>query len=176
MSRRDPERAEGGADDEQFLERWSRLKSQSRDHDRAGQLQSDPSASPVPPAEAGPPLPDLEQLDQDSDYSAFLAPGVDAALRRTALRKLFHSPKFNVCDGLDDYCDDFTQFAPLGDVVTADMRHQLERAARRLAQEIDAPRVSGPLAAGTAADGPPQDESPAVSTEEDPAHDDDRPA
>ena len=77
-------------------------------------------------------LPDLEQLDQDSDYSAFLTPGVDAALRKRALRKLFSSPKFNVFDGLDTYRDDFTSFPPLGDVVTADMRHHLERLAREL--------------------------------------------
>lgn len=175
MSRRDPEHVERGASDEQFLERWSRLKSQSQESDQAsaGEDQATPPASPE---DARPPLPDLERLDQDSDYSAFLAPGVDAALRRTALRKLFRSPKFNVCDGLDDYCDDFTQFAPLGDVVTSDMRHQLERAARRLAQEIDAPRASEPPAAVAALDDPPPDESPTVSTEGNPAHDDDRPA
>ena len=82
-------------------------------------------------------LPDIESLGPDSDYSAFLGPDVDASLRRAALRKLFHSPKFNVLDGLDDYCDDFTQFAPLAGIVTADMRHHLERAARELARTDD---------------------------------------
>jgi hypothetical protein len=83
-------------------------------------------------------LPDLDQLDQDSDYSAFLTPGVDADLRKRALRKLFHSPKFNVFDGLDTYRDDFRSFPPLGDVVTADMRYELERAAKLLARADDA--------------------------------------
>ena len=96
-------------------------------------------------------LPDLEQLDQDSDYSAFLTPGVDAALRKRALRKLFSSPKFNVFDGLDTYRDDFTSFPPLGDVVTADMRHHLERLAKELvARTEDAPPDAPPVAAVTA--------------------------
>jgi hypothetical protein len=89
-------------------------------------------------------LPDLDQLDQDSDYSAFLAPGVDAELRRRALRKLFCSPKFNTFDGLDTYRDDFTSFPALGDVVTADMRHHLERLAKRLVEESAPPAVDPP--------------------------------
>ncbi len=120
-----------------FLERWSRLKSQSR----AAARQDDPSAerdserAPMPAAvDAEQPgdtaMPPLDSLTADSDYSAFFSPRVSAELRRTALRKLFHSAKFNVCDGLDDYCRDYTRFEPLGDVLTADMRHQIERAAK----------------------------------------------
>jgi Protein of unknown function (DUF3306) len=77
-------------------------------------------------------LPDIDQLDQDSDYSAFLAPGADAGLRRRALRKLFSSPKFNEFDGLDTYRDDFTQFPALANVITADMKFEAERLARKL--------------------------------------------
>lgn len=139
------------AADEPFLGRWSRLKAEARRRDVPDEPVGDAPASPGTPAasaKAGaaaeaspppdapavpPPLPDLDQLDQDSDYSAFLAPGVDAGLRSRALRKLFHSPKFNVFDGLDTYRDDFTSFPALGSVVTADMRFQMERAARELA-------------------------------------------
>ncbi|MEA3275109.1 MAG: DUF3305 domain-containing protein [Pseudomonadota bacterium] len=39
--------------------------------------------------------------------------------------KLFTSPRFNVCDGLDDYAEDFTRFAPLGDLMTRQMRRML---------------------------------------------------
>ena len=152
MSERDTRDAPGDAADEPFLGRWSRLKAEARrrDEPEAAAAPPLPPATPATPAtpagtadpagpDAGtvpaapPPLPDLDQLDQDSDYSAFLAPGVDAGLRSRALRKLFHSPKFNVFDGLDTYRDDFTSFPTLGSVVTADMRHQLERAARELA-------------------------------------------
>lgn len=76
-------------------------------------------------------MPPLESLHEDSDYSGFLSPGVSEGLRRRALRKLFMSAVFNVRDGLDDYDDDFTSFEPLGDVVTSDMKHQVEMEAER---------------------------------------------
>jgi len=135
--------------EEPFLERWLRRKSATRHEPGANGPAVDAGAAAVDgPAEAPPgqhattdeipaTLPDLDQLGADADYSAFLGPRVDAALRRKALRKLFHSPKFNVCDGLDDYCDDFTQFGSLGDVVTADMRFQMEQAAKRLEAALD---------------------------------------
>ena len=79
-------------------------------------------------------MPPLESLGENSDYSGFLSPGVSEGLRRRALRKLFTSAVFNVPDGLDDYDDDFTSFAALGDIVTADMRHQAEVEAERARQ------------------------------------------
>lgn len=137
----------GDTDDarESFVERWSRLKKQARDGappDSAPPLPAPAAATsgvPVGAPDAKPAieLPDLAQLGEDSDYSAFLTPGVDAALRRRALRQLFSSPKFNVCDGLDTYRDDFRSFVPLGDVVTADMRHHVERLAREAAKMLD---------------------------------------
>ena len=147
MSGRDPPDTPAAADDEPFLGRWSRLKAQAREHEAqpaapAG-TQAIESAAAVPadapPAAETPPveLPDIDQLGEDSDYSAFLTPGVDAELRKRALRKLFHSPKFNVFDGLDTYRDDFTSFPALGNIVTADLRHQLERAARELAARAE---------------------------------------
>ena len=124
MSERDSARRRPATrSDESFLGRWSRLKAagaraRSRspvagpryrcpDAPRAAPATSQASADAPPPVVE---LPDLEQLDQDSDYSAFLTPGVDAALRQRALRKLFSSPKFNVFDGLDTYRDDFRNF------------------------------------------------------------------
>jgi ferredoxin len=75
--------------------------------------------------------PPLESLGPDSDYSDFLSKAVSPALRRAALRKLFSSPKFNVTDGLDDYAGDYTQHAPLGDIVPAEMRRRIAAAATR---------------------------------------------
>lgn len=149
MSSRDPHDTPAEPTDEPFLGRWSRLKTQARQREADDEVTAAPPASTTalpapadtaPAAEPAQPLqlPDLDLLDQDSDYSAFLAQGVDAGLRKRALRKLFHSPKFNVFDGLDTYRDDFTSFPPLGDIVTADMRHQLERAARELAARAEA--------------------------------------
>ena len=150
MSRRDSNAT--GRDDagESFLQRWSRLKSTTREDEhpdgqqgdptpRSGLAQSQPEQStPAVPTKTV--LPDIESLGEDSDYSAFLAADVDVSLRRAALRKLFRSPKFNVLDGLDDYCGDFTQFAPLAGIVTSDMRHHIERAAAELESACDRPK------------------------------------
>jgi hypothetical protein len=147
MSGRDPPDTPVEADGEPFLGRWSRLKAQAREREAHPAAPEDAQAAdattpaPTDAAPAGDPppveLPDIDQLGEDSDYSAFLTPGVDAELRKRALRKLFHSPKFNVFDGLDTYRDDFTSFPALGSVVTTDMKHQLERAARELAARAE---------------------------------------
>ena len=185
MSERDPDRTTDDPGDESFLGRWSRLKAQAREHEShpvpvAQQHGSDelPASTAQAPPRADPPtvqLPDLDALDQDSDYSAFLTPGVDAALRKRALRKLFSSAKFNVFDGLDTYRDDFTSFPPLGDVVTADMRHQLERLARELVSTTEGASPAAPAAtamttnAADATQAPPA-APPAARTEDDDEH------
>jgi hypothetical protein len=169
MSERDPPDTPRPAADEPFLGRWSRLKAEARQREaHAPPAAPDAQAHEVPPEAAtgatpaggdAPPvqLPDVEQLGEDSDYSAFLTPGVDAGLRQRALRKLFHSPKFNVFDGLDTYRDDFTSFPALGSIVTVDMRHQLERAARELAARAEK-SLSG--------EAPATDASPAAITQQ----------
>ena len=89
-------------------------------------------------------MPPLDSLDENSDYSGFLSSGVSEGLRRRALRKLFSSAVFNITDGLDDYNDDFTSFAALGDIVTSDMRHQAEVEAERERQaRADAEPTAG---------------------------------
>jgi len=171
MSKGDRDAASEGTGDEPVLARWSRLKAQARRPEARPAPESGARGDDEPPetaaavdaasAEGAPPapvqLPDLEQLHEDSDYSAFLAPGVDAALKKRALRKLFHSPKFNVFDGLDTYRDDFTSFPALGSIVTADMRFQLERAARELAERA---------ADAISRDPPPGDTAPPAVTHE----------
>ena len=62
-------------------------------------------------------MPPVEELTEDSKYSDFLSPKVSDALRKQALRKLFHLPFLNVVDGLDDYAEDYTKFAALGDII-----------------------------------------------------------
>ncbi|MCK5725178.1 MAG: DUF3306 domain-containing protein, partial [Gammaproteobacteria bacterium] len=64
---------------------------------------------------------------EDSNYSDFLSPKVSDALRKQALRKLFHLPFLNVVDGLDDYAEDYTKFAALGDIIPHEMKRMLER-------------------------------------------------
>lgn len=71
--------------------------------------------------------PSLESLTDDSDYSAFMQPGVSVELRREALRRLFSSQQFAGVDQLGTYRADYGDFRPLGETVTADMHFQAER-------------------------------------------------
>jgi hypothetical protein len=151
--------AAGKLDPEPFLQRWSRRKAEVK----AGVgVEPDPSSADAAPvqspqenaqAEVAVELPDLDTLSEDSDYSAFMSQGVDADLRRKALRKLFSSPKFNVIDEMDDYCGDYTKFESLGGIVTADMKHHMERLAREAAEALEeaGQRDEAALAAAPAA-------------------------
>lgn len=76
-------------------------------------------------------MPPIESLNEKSDFSGFMSPGVSSQLRKLALRKLFAGAGFNIRDGLDDYDEDFTNFEPLGDLITCDMKHQAEMAEKR---------------------------------------------
>ncbi|MBX2869174.1 MAG: DUF3306 domain-containing protein [Acidiferrobacterales bacterium] len=71
-------------------------------------------------------MPEIDTLNEGSDFTGFMSPGVSDKLRKLALRKLFAGAGFNIRDGLDDYDEDFTNFAPLGDIVTCDMKHRAE--------------------------------------------------
>jgi hypothetical protein len=148
----DPRRVISPADldgDENPLERWSRRKLAARQKDASVVSRQDPS-SPAAEASEAPgskltdsDMPPLESLGEESDYSGFFSPEVSEELRRLALRKLFHLPAFNVRDGLDDYDDDFTQFAKLGNVITHEMQRGLQLARRRL-EEAGTDATSAP--------------------------------
>lgn len=128
--------------DEGFLSRWSRRKLESGEDDagheapvQASATQQDETADQEPERVlTDEDMTPLEELGEESDYSAFFSEGVSEKLRQAALRKLFRSTKFNVCDGLDDYAEDYSKFLPLGDVVTAEMRHRVERAMEKLTE------------------------------------------
>jgi hypothetical protein len=103
---------------------------------RAPDGQRDGQLADAPRVLSDADMPPLESMDQDSDYSPFLSRGVSPDLRQAALRQLFRQPKFNVETCLDDFQDDYVNFQPLGDIVTADMRHQMEVEARRVAARL----------------------------------------
>jgi len=134
------ESGEGG-----LLDRWAERKRRVADEQQreaagssVGEAVADESPESLPPPLTDADMPPLDSLDEGSDYSGFLSPEVSEGLRRAALRKLFSSASFNICDGLDDYAEDFTSFEPLGDVVTWDMRAQQRREAERAAAEAEA--------------------------------------
>ena len=72
-----------------------------------------------------------------------MSPGVSDELRNLALRKLFHAPVFNIRDGLDEYDDDYTSFEKLGDIVTSDMKHQIEVQQRKLREALERENQAG---------------------------------
>ena len=118
--------------EEGFLRRWARLKAQPEPAPAAAPRSLDepvqPGLQPIsPPAEAperpAPTLDDVARLTPQSDYSAFVAGGVDLAVRRLALKKLFADPNFAVMDGLDIYIDDYTRASPLTDAMLASLKH-----------------------------------------------------
>ena len=161
----DPSVTEDG-DGDAFLSRWARRKRVARgggDPDGAvvdisgAEAARDPADPPV--AETAPAagdsqpdepgdedMPPLESIDGDTDMSGFFSPQVSQAVKKAALRKFFHSPAFNIVDGLDDYDDDFRNFEALGDIITSDMRGQMEREAEKakeaLAKDADAAPAS----------------------------------
>ncbi len=102
---------------EAFLERWSRRK---REH-----AQEAPSSVAPPPAGAKPaaPLPALEDLKTDSDFTPFMDQRVDAGTRRSALKKLFTDVHFNAIDPFEPYSVDLTGEDPIPEEMLKNLNH-----------------------------------------------------
>ena len=135
-----------GSEGESVLSRWSRRKLEAEQEPLNVEQEPAPEAgvSPIEPVVEeieAPPLtdadmPDVESLTEESDFSAFMSPGVSDELRNLALRKLFRAPVFNIRDGLDEYDEDYTYFEKLGDIVTCDMKHQVEMQEQKLRESL----------------------------------------
>jgi hypothetical protein len=128
---------------ESFLSRWSRRKLAATRDTPSGAARADPAsdvaahassqaaataATPAAPSgstAAGPDaaLPPVESLTFESDFTPFLAPGVEPQVQRAALRKLLRDPRFNAMDGLDVYIDDYTKPSPLDPAVARTLQH-----------------------------------------------------
>jgi hypothetical protein len=100
---------------EPFLARWSRLKHEE--------------PQPVEKKEEAPakPLPPVDELTPESDFSGFMNPKVEDALRRVALKKLFSDPHFNLPDPYEAYSGDWTGGEPISEEMLATLNQ-----ARRL--------------------------------------------
>jgi len=126
--------------DEGFLRRWARRKTEVRTG--AVRVPEEPAPVAVPAVvDAAPPVPlptmdDVARLTRDSDFSAFVARGVDAAVRRTALKKLFADPHFNSMDRLDVYIDDYTKPSPVSEAMLASLTHA-KQALQKVAEAMD---------------------------------------
>lgn len=158
-------------DNEGLLSRWSRRKLQSKEvtlqedqlleqtQDLTQNLprknENQPSAEAetetVAPLLTDDDMPDIDSLHEGSDFSQFMSSGVSDRLRNLALKKMFQAPEFNIRDGLDDFDEDYTTFEALGNIITSDMKHQIElEAQKQLAAEINA--VDAESASGSVSD------------------------
>ncbi len=148
--------------DEGFLSRWSRRKKEvaleeavpgsmvdlgSTVVDENGQELSPEQAEQKEPTEqerldalnelTDDDMPDVDTLDESSDYAGFMSSNVSDALRKMALRKLFAGESYNVRDGLDEYDGDYTSFEKLDpSTITSDMKHMIEVEAKRLEEKL----------------------------------------
>ena len=93
---------------EDFLRRWSRLK-----HEQAAQQPAEKQPPEKKEADTPPALPPVDKLTPDSDFTGFMQPKVEDALRRAALKKLFNDPHFNIPDPFEAYSGDWTGGEPI---------------------------------------------------------------
>jgi hypothetical protein len=104
---------------EAFLARWSRLKKEKPEPVE----EKDEAPAPA--------LPPIENLTAESDFSGFMHPKVEDALRRVALKKLFSDPHFNLPDPYEAYSGDWTG----GEPIPQEMLATLNQAQRLLFSE-----------------------------------------
>lgn len=174
---------------ETFFARWSRRKAESADTTDvvitdaadAGTARSAADAHAAPAGAVAKPPPTLEDvaaLTTESDFTPFVARGVDETVRRSAMKKLFTDPHFNVMDGLDIYIDDYSKFEPIPPEMLAALNHAkdllnplalLERLSpQKPAQPQPQPQtavLADSLAAGSDTEEATPDPSPAALTD-----------
>jgi hypothetical protein len=102
---------------------------------------------PVPAPPALPTLEDAALLTPEGNFIPFMADGVDDAVRRAALKKLFTDPQFNIMDGLDIYVGDYSNMETMPESMLRQLNHArdlldplgtLERAAQSVERERQA--------------------------------------
>jgi hypothetical protein len=137
---------------EAFLDRWSRLK------------REQPEEKPVVPEakqEPAAPLPPVEELKADSDFSTFMNPQVADETRRSALKKLFSDAHFNEPDLFEPYSADLSG----GEPIPTEMLKALNQGRRLLFNE---PEKASQAAAEPAArpEPPPQEAKDAAGKQD----------
>ncbi|HEY8606180.1 MAG TPA: DUF3306 domain-containing protein [Noviherbaspirillum sp.] len=137
---------------ESFFARWEKRNAEKRIDDQRSAEQREATQGPASSSGAAPPAPptmdEVGQLSVDSDFTRFVARGVDEDVRRAAMKKLFADPQFNVMDGLDVYIEDYNTFTPIPAHVLSALNHakalldplaHLQHPAMRLIDALGAP-------------------------------------
>ncbi len=135
---------------EGFLSRWSRRKRGAAEESPTEPVEAappaPPAACPIPEVPEIDPatLPPIEELTAESDFSLFLRPGVPAALRGAALRRMWSlDPAIRDFIGPVDYQWDFNTPGglPLGFAgeLVGDVKKLLAQAIGQGTEEDEAP-------------------------------------
>ncbi|MFL6570389.1 MAG: DUF3306 domain-containing protein [Burkholderiales bacterium] len=140
------------AEKEKFLSRWSRLKSESKDPGPGEKTEGAPVKGEEAPM---PVLPALDELTSESDFTGFMHPKVDEALRRAALKKLFSDPHFNVPDPYEPFSGDWTGGEPISEEMLATLNQ-----ARTLLFDQDEKKKEAPQLVETPAAATPSEDQP----------------
>jgi len=93
---------------EAFLDRWSRLK-QEQAAEKPVAAEEEREDKKEPPVA----LPPVDQLTAESDFKPFMGAQVDTGTRRTALKKLFTDPHYNIPDPYEPFSGDLTGGEPI---------------------------------------------------------------
>lgn len=117
-----------------------------------------PAGPQAAPAEPPPTLEEAAALAPGADVSRFVRRGVDAAVQRTALKRLFADPHFNIMDGLDTYIDDYGRPDP---IPAAMLRQMNQSKFLGLFEEEETPQTANATPDPDAAPAPAQDAGPA---------------
>jgi hypothetical protein len=134
---------EAAMEAESFFARWSKRNAEAAEEKQAAAKVSLSQPVPDEPPKPPPTIEDVAALTPDSDFKPFVARGVDENVRRSAMKKLFADPHFNVMDGLDVYIEDYNKFDPIPPAMLAALNHakglldplsQLEHPLMRLLQ------------------------------------------
>ena len=116
---------------EDFLRRWSRLKHEHTEAEKPKPVEKQDDARPAAP------LPPVEKLAPESDFTGFMQPKVEDALRRAALKKLFNDPHFNLPDPFEPYSGDWT-----GEALSPEMLATLKQADTLLFDKQHEPKAA----------------------------------
>lgn len=142
-------------DKEAFLDRWSRLK-----QEEAAEKPSVPEEKKE--QEPAAPLPPVEELKPDSDYTPFMAAKVDDGTRNAALKKLFADAHFNIPDPYEAYCEDYTK----GEPIPLEMLKTLNQARRLLFDEPEKTAQAAPEQPASRPEPSPQDPKDAAGKQD----------
>ena len=136
------------ADKANFLDRWSRLKHESKDLPQGSEKEQKGQAGQAPA------LPPVGELTAESDFTGFMHPKVEDALRRVALKKLFSDPHFNVPDPFEPFSGDWTVGEPISEEMLATLNQ-----ARTLLFNNDEKKEEPPITSAGEATGEPEAET-----------------